>query len=731
MHSRSLARRVLLCALLTAAATLTLSTPQDTVVAAQAVQTASAGTLSFTDITAAAGTASNLTGSHGAFWADATGDGRPDLFLTYNECRGGLRSNKFYRNLGGFFVEEAAARGLARLTGGSHGGAFVDLDNDGDYDLLEGNTYLTDCPTSDPPALANRVFRNDGGVFADVTPPSIAGYPPGGSMTEGYTRSILGFDMDSDGDLDILAVNGDRGSVDVGDRNELYRNDGGFNFTAITTGPLITTPAGQAGTDTDYDMDGDVDILLPDFGGFNTTLGDLGVLRNDGNGVFTRVPRTSIGIVHKATTGISTGDLNNDGITDLVLLDQDREAIRPLGFDRIAYIYLGAGGGQFTFLAEVRGIPGYTAGLADLDNDGDLDLTFPGLSIVLLNDGAAHFSQGPAYPTPRPVAGCSGTDCFRPDPRTVSFADIDDDGDLDSIVTVKFGPFALIRNNFDAGNWVKVQLTSPLGQAGAFGAKVRIYRPNTTSLIAFREAKNVYGYLSQDDPVMHIGLGAATTVDVDVTFLDGTHVIRRGVAANQRIAFTGASTVDLPGTPTNLAASVAGSAVTLTWTAPITGPVTAYQVEAGSAPGLSNLAVVQTGAVASFGASAPPGTYYVRVRARNAAGASTPSNEIVVVVGPGGGACTIPNAPGTLTFTVAGSLVNLGWSAPTGGVTPIAYVVEAGSQTGVANLAVIDTGGPALSLAANAPPGRLFRPRTGPGCMRSGPASNEVVINVP
>ena len=62
---------------------------------------------------------------------------------------------------------------------------------------------------------------------------------------------------------------------------------------------------------------------------------------------------------------------------------------------------------------------------------------------------------------------------------------------------------------------------------------------------------------------------------------------------------------------------------------------------------------------------------------------------------------------------------------------PVSYVIEAGATTGAANLAVIDTGGPGLSLAANAPPGRYFvrvKARTACG---AGPASNEVIINVP
>jgi hypothetical protein len=84
MHSRSVARRLLPAGLVVLAAAVLLRTPSGAVVAAQEVQTAPAGVLSFTDVTAAAGMASALTGSHGAFWADATGDGRPDLFITYH-----------------------------------------------------------------------------------------------------------------------------------------------------------------------------------------------------------------------------------------------------------------------------------------------------------------------------------------------------------------------------------------------------------------------------------------------------------------------------------------------------------------------------------------------------------------------------------------------------------------------------------------------------------------------
>ncbi len=82
--------------------------------------------------------------------------------------------------------------------------------------------------------------------------------------------------------------------------------------------------------------------------------------------------------------------------------------------------------------------------------------------------------------------------------------------------------------------------------------------------------------------------------------------------------------------PTGLIGGVHGELVTLTWgTVP---GAAGYQVEAGSASGLANLAVLSA-AAPGVATVAPPGTYYVRVRAVNACGAGAPSNEVVVNVG--------------------------------------------------------------------------------------------------
>ena len=89
------------------------------------------------------------------------------------------------------------------------------------------------------------------------------------------------------------------------------------------------------------------------------------------------------------------------------------------------------------------------------------------------------------------------------------------------------------------------------------------------------------------------------------------------------------------GVPTGLTARAAGAAVTLSWQAPTGGcPATRYGVEAGSAPGRPDLAALSPGGAATTlnADGVASGTYYVRVRAQNAAGTSAPSNEVSLTV---------------------------------------------------------------------------------------------------
>jgi predicted phage tail protein len=122
----------------------------------------------------------------------------------------------------------------------------------------------------------------------------------------------------------------------------------------------------------------------------------------------------------------------------------------------------------------------------------------------------------------------------------------------------------------------------------------------------------------------------------------------------------------------------------------------------------------------------PPGTYWVRVRGANAAGAGAPSQDVSVVMGPAGGCVGLPAAPVLLTPVTSDVNVSLSWNAPTLGRAPAGYVLFAGSAPGSSNLASFGTGSAATSFAASAPAGLYFVRIAASNACGIGPVSNEV-----
>jgi hypothetical protein len=153
-----------------------------------------------------------------------------------------------------------------------------------------------------------------------------------------------------------------------------------------------------------------------------------------------------------------------------------------------------------------------------------------------------------------------------------------------------------------------------------------------------------------------------------------------------------------PGAPGGLTGSVSGTNVSLAWGG-VSG-ATSYVLEAGSAPGQSNVVVSDQGLATSLSATAASGTYYVRVRARNACGTSAPSNEIVLNVG--NSPCnfavsptnqSVSNAGGAATLTVTAS-AGCAWTASSNSSFITVTSGAAGSGNGtVAYSVAANTGG--------------------------------------
>ena len=184
------------------------------------------------------------------------------------------------------------------------------------------------------------------------------------------------------------------------------------------------------------------------------------------------------------------------------------------------------------------------------------------------------------------------------------------------------------------------------------------------------------------------------------------------------------ATATVPNVPTNLGANVQGNAVTLSWNAPSGGDApTGYVMEAGSAPGAANIGVVPTSSTSLFFAGVPDGRYYVRVRASNAAGVGSATSDLVVNVG-----CSGPPAtPTGFTTSVAGSVVTVGWSVPSGATS---IVFEAGYTPGT-TIYSQSFAAPTAGFAIPAPPGTYYtRVRAVNACGASG-ASNERTVVVP
>ncbi len=181
--------------------------------------------------------------------------------------------------------------------------------------------------------------------------------------------------------------------------------------------------------------------------------------------------------------------------------------------------------------------------------------------------------------------------------------------------------------------------------------------------------------------------------------------------------------------PTNLAVARNGETVTLTWRAAQSGPApTDYVIEAGTGPDQIDVTTFSTGSTATSFSATVTGTpaYFVRVRATNACGLSMSSNEVTLPASPG----ALLGVPIGLVGLAAGSTVTLAWQAPTSG-TVTSYTIEAGSASGLTDLANFNTGSFALTYTATGvPAGTYFvRVRAASGGGLS-PPSNEVVVIV-
>jgi hypothetical protein len=185
-----------------------------------------------------------------------------------------------------------------------------------------------------------------------------------------------------------------------------------------------------------------------------------------------------------------------------------------------------------------------------------------------------------------------------------------------------------------------------------------------------------------------------------------------------------------PFAPGELTGWMSGGRLTLVWFPPYDGAAPdGYVVDVGTATGGTNIVQMGVSANALTYYGVPPGFYFVRVRAVNAAGSSPPSSEVLLKAGD---VPAPPHAPWNLYSTVLGGTVTLSWGSPPWQGPVTSYLVRAGSAPGLSNLAQFDTGSTATTIAVpNVPPGRYYVRVHAVNAQGASVASNEVVVVVP
>lgn len=491
----------------------------------------------------------------GAAWLDYDGDGILDIYFvngsTYDRSSAAAAEpNQLYRGDGkGHFSDVTAQAGVPGRDWG-YGVAVGDIDNDGDPDL-----YVTTCGT-------NVLYRNaGGGRFTDVT--QAAGVGGGG-----WGTSAAFFDIEPDGDLDLYVANymecdpakvprkGETRSctfkgIDVScgpkeqppAQDSLYRNNGDGTFTDVTreAGVWLATPRYALGVVVaDYDNDGLQDIYVA-----NDSVPSC-LWRNQGNGTFVDVGLETLSAVSgsgrsQAGMGTDFGDFNGDGWLDIVVTTFSHD---------LKTIFRNVGGKFFSDDSAAVGMGvtfmtlSWGTGFYDFDCDADEDLfianghVYPEVDArdmgtsyrqrnhLFINQGDGRLLEssaaaGPGFQVERSFRGAA-------------FADYDNDGDVDILVTALDEP-ALLLNNGSArrGHYLTIALQGTRSNRDGVGARVTVVAQGRTQI---RERKGGGSYLSASDPRLHFGLGKAERVErIEVRWPSGLRDVVHDVKADQMI----------------------------------------------------------------------------------------------------------------------------------------------------------------------------------------------------
>ena len=442
----------------------------------------------FTDVTSKAGLAVPMFGM-GVAIGDYDNDGYDDIFIS---ALG--QSHLFHNNGNGTFTDVTKAAGLWGPNEFSASAAWVDYDRDGNLDLIvanyvqwsiEGDLYCTldgvhksYCTPESYKGASARLWHNLGnGKFEDVTQKA------GLYDTSSKTLGVAILDYNGDGWPDIVLANDTQ-------PNKLYLNkrNGTFEERWVPAGIGFSEDgvarAGMGVDAADYDRSGHPSIIITNFANQM-----LSLYHNEGNGLFVdEAPRSEVGRATLVTLGFGCFffDYDNDGWPDIFVADGHIEDAIERVQARVSYaepphVFRNLGDGKFQEVTK---------------------------------------SLGEAFASPKVARGAA-------------YADIDNDGALDVLLTTNGGPAYLFHNEGGTNHSLRLKLVGTKSNRDGIGAVVRVATGKDHQWQMLHSGSS---YLSQSELVLTFGLGTATKADaIEVQWPSGQVDKLANVPASQTI----------------------------------------------------------------------------------------------------------------------------------------------------------------------------------------------------
>ena len=447
--------------------------------------------------------------AYGVAFRDINNDGLPDIYVTRFRELNRLLIN---RGKGFSFKDQTIRTGLGgnlaphRLQNLELGASIIDFNNDGFQDVFTTGWGVTTTLYKQQKML----------VFKDVTDGIGLEHPISGNAG-------IWADIDIDGDLDLFIT-------DEHGKNYLYVQSKPEEFTDLADEfGLDGHHISQGAAFGDLNADGYPDLYI-----CNWFEPDILFINNSGN----YFEKTPLFITHLTdslnSNDVTFGDLDNDGDLDILVTDRNSSSkLYRNDFDSTAANLI------FTDVTDnallINNYPSYSGNIADFNNDGLLDVFFTniGPNLLFLNQGNMKFQivyeeqiEDNEYPGANYSTGAA-------------IADLENDGDLDLFVSNKDKSSKLYINPLENSNYLRFEFEGVYSNRDAVGTKVWLFEESESAennkLVGYREISSSSGYLSASELAAHFGVQSNKTYTLRALFPLGREVILNNITPNQAI----------------------------------------------------------------------------------------------------------------------------------------------------------------------------------------------------